>query len=159
MEGLKEGQLAPLTLPPIPDSNTCGFFFRALMREPNLFRARAVQLREQNLSGEIAIGARVAGRGRGIESGGGHNGRSQQGKSEYDDSDNRFNHFKNLLGFKVKSLRRLAYRYRRGVLNVKLSFSGIRTNGGKLLKARSLSRRCAGVVHTRGSSPLASLGQ
>jgi hypothetical protein len=58
------------------------------MRKPSRFRARAVQLREQNLSREIAIGARVAERSRGINSGGGHNGRSQQGKSEYDDSDN-----------------------------------------------------------------------
>jgi hypothetical protein len=63
------------------------------MREPSRFRVRAVQLREQDLSSEIAIGARVAGRGRGIKSGGGHNGRSQQGKSEYGDSDKRFNHF------------------------------------------------------------------
>jgi hypothetical protein len=58
------------------------------MREPSRFRARAVQLGEQNLSSEIAILARVTGRGRGIKSGGVHNGRSQQGKSEYDDSDN-----------------------------------------------------------------------
>jgi hypothetical protein len=159
MEGLKEGQPTRLLCPQFQTRTLAASFFRAPMREPNLFRARAVQLREQNLSSEITIGARVAGRGRGIESGGGHNGRSQQRKSEYDDSYNRFNHFQKPPRFKVESLCRLAYRYRRRVLNVKLRFSGIRTDRWRLLKVGSLSRRCAGVVHTRGSSPLASPGQ
>jgi hypothetical protein len=157
MEGLKEGQLTPLSLPPIPDSNTCGFFFRAPMREPNRLRARAVQLRKQNLSGEIAIGARVTGRGRGIESGGGHNGRSQQGKSEYDDSYNRFNHFQKPPRVKVKSLCPLSLPVQEGGFECETKIFW--NQNGTLLKARSLSRRCAGVVHTRGSSPLASPGQ
>jgi hypothetical protein len=73
------------------------------MREPSRFRARAVQLREQYLSSEIAVGARVAGRGRGIKPGGGHNGRCQQGKSEYDDSDNRFNHVQETSSLRLKA--------------------------------------------------------